>query len=392
MRKLNRYRSSIARILTALISWFIPKHRGAIAFTSLFHDGRFYGNSQALFAEAIKSHPDWNIFWVAHPDHAERPDSVPSQYWRIAKTFWSNPINKAEFVVVDGIDPFLAVGRYKFIQLWHGGGFKNIGYTNHKRNFTSRTLTPYFCKSTLLMTSNSNDDMERKRKSFGIANIVVTGSPKNDALFAKSALNHEMEINQRFKSIKGRRILYAPTFRDANPDFNPLSRAGWAELDEKLRDSGDILILKRHPRTSHFNIPNNLRCIVDVTADFPDIQVLFLIADVFITDYSSAVTDFSLTGKPIVFYCPDLAEYKKTSRSFYYQVPECFPGPIVESEGALFALLSGPDWHFNTVYKNEYTRFRKRFHEFTDGYSSKRILTEIDSLVYSRGKSREPLI
>ena len=45
-------------------------------------------------------------------------------------------------------------------------------------------------------------------------------------------------------------------------------------------------------------------------------QELLYACDVFITDYSSTIWDFSLTYKPGFLFVPDLDEYRK-ERSFY---------------------------------------------------------------------------
>src|SRR5215213_10738215 len=63
----------------------------------------------------------------------------------------------------------------------------------------------------------------------------------------------------------------------------------------------------------------------------PDIRDLYLAADVLITDYSSAMFDFAVTGKPMVFYTYDLAHYRDSVRGFYFDfLPEA-PGPVVQT-------------------------------------------------------------
>jgi CDP-glycerol glycerophosphotransferase len=55
--------------------------------------------------------------------------------------------------------------------------------------------------------------------------------------------------------------------------------------------------------------------VIDVTS-YPDISELFLVADALITDYSSVMFDFSVTGKPIFFFTPDLDRYQEVLRGF----------------------------------------------------------------------------
>ncbi|PHU46284.1 hypothetical protein CSW77_26390, partial [Shigella flexneri] len=43
---------------------------------------------------------------------------------------------------------------------------------------------------------------------------------------------------------------------------------------------------------------------------FPDASLLYLVADVLVTDYSSAMFDFSVTGKPMMYFTPDMDSYR----------------------------------------------------------------------------------
>ena len=71
------------------------------------------------------------------------------------------------------------------------------------------------------------------------------------------------------------------------------------------------------------------RDVVDVTAH-PEINDLVLAADVAVLDYSSLRFDFALTGKPMVFLVPDLADYHGGTRSFLFPFEESAPGPFVD--------------------------------------------------------------
>ena len=66
---------------------------------------------------------------------------------------------------------------------------------------------------------------------------------------------------------------------------------------------------------------------------YPDIQELIVAADVGITDYSSWICDFMLTGRPGFLYTPDLADYDQ-ERGFYYPLSET-PFPIAETNDEL---------------------------------------------------------
>ena len=66
--------------------------------------------------------------------------------------------------------------------------------------------------------------------------------------------------------------------------------------------------------------------VVDVS-DYPDIADLYLAADVLITDYSSAMFDFAVTGKPMLFFAYDLERYRDEVRGFYFDLEAPGAGP-----------------------------------------------------------------
>ena len=67
---------------------------------------------------------------------------------------------------------------------------------------------------------------------------------------------------------------------------------------------------------------------IDVTAH-SDINELFLAADVLITDYSSVMFELGVTGKPMIFLTPDLAEYRDKTRGFYFDFEGPRPGSFL---------------------------------------------------------------
>ena len=61
----------------------------------------------------------------------------------------------------------------------------------------------------------------------------------------------------------------------------------------------------------------------------PDVSDLYLAADVLVTDYSSTMFDFAVTGEPIVHFTYDLEHYRDDLRGFYFDLAEVAPGPLL---------------------------------------------------------------
>ena len=57
-------------------------------------------------------------------------------------------------------------------------------------------------------------------------------------------------------------------------------------------------------------------------------------SDLLVTDYSSVIYEFSLLGRPMVFFAPDRAAYER-ERGFYFDYVSGVPGPVFETSDPL---------------------------------------------------------
>lgn len=207
--------------------------------------------------------------------------------------------------------------------------------------------------------------------------VHETGYPRNDALLGPGRDRIRAETRARLGIADGTTaVLYAPTWRDdlvfdhAGPqDFEvPIDLE---EFDRRLgRDH--VLLVRLHSIVSgRLKVPPGL-AVVDVT-DEPDSAAMYLAADALVTDYSSAMFDFAVTGKPLLFYRYDLAHYRDDLRGFYFDLAAVAPGPsVTSSDGLLDAvadLASG-----TAAYAERYSRFRETFTSLEDGHATDRVL------------------
>ena len=121
---------------------------------------------------------------------------------------------------------------------------------------------------------------------------------------------------------------------------------------------------------------------------FIDTNELLSITDILISDYSSIFFDFLVTDRPIMFYIPDLEEYKDT-RGLYME-PEKLPGPATDSLDKLSEMLANPyeavkDWADN------YRNAKEQFCPDDDGHVSERIVNAIFKNEYNHVKVVRPL-
>ena len=88
-----------------------------------------------------------------------------------------------------------------------------------------------------------------------------------------------------------------------------------------------VLLIKHHPFVRELPaIPESCHDFAfDVTHDIA-INELICSADAVISDYSSLVFEYSLFGRPMVFFAFDQGEYADW-RGFYYDYDALTPGP-----------------------------------------------------------------
>jgi CDP-glycerol glycerophosphotransferase len=136
-----------------------------------------------------------------------------------------------------------------------------------------------------------------------------------------------------------------------------------------------VLLLRFHHLVSAASpVPRHPQ-VLDV-GDHPDIQALYLAADVMVTDYSSTMFDFAVTGRPMIFYTYDLADYRDRLRGFYFDLEQEAPGPLVTTTAELAAELNDLDG-LRGRYAEAYDAFRQRYCHLDDGEATNRLIEQV---------------
>jgi CDP-glycerol glycerophosphotransferase len=138
-------------------------------------------------------------------------------------------------------------------------------------------------------------------------------------------------------------------------------------------DADAVVLVRGHSRTIEPGRDQSGPRVIDVTG-FPDTSQLLLAADALVTDYSSVMFDFSVTGKPMYFFVPDLEHYRGELRGFYFDLAEHAPGPLVRTQEELTQALRAAD---ESRYADRYALWRQRFNARDDGRAAERVVTRI---------------
>jgi CDP-glycerol glycerophosphotransferase len=265
-----------------------------------------------------------------------------------------------------------------YLQTWHGSPLKHI----HRDipNAPAGWLTKPdrdVARWDLLLSPNP-PSTGRLRSAFGFRGpIHETGYPRNDVLSRPDRDERRAKLRADLGIPDGTTaVLYAPTWRD---DL-VLSGAGTPQIrlpldldDFAARLGPDhVLLVRLHNIVSDRLVLEPDSPVIDVS-DRPESADLYLAADMLVTDYSSAMFDFALTGKPMLFFTYDLEHYRDDLRGFYVDLAEIAPGPLLRTRDELVAAISDID-RVVAEHAGSYARFRKAFCGLEDGQATERVL------------------
>ena len=277
-----------------------------------------------------------------------------------------------------------------YVQCWHGTPLKKLGYdltkTDNALNTTKELKNKYKsdAKKFKYMISPSDFTTEKLISSFnlkalGKADCVIQeGYPRNDFL-----INHTQDDIIRIKeklnieNCNKKIILYAPTWRDnqheAGVGYTYKTEVDFDMLQEKLQDDYIILFRAHYFVANQFDFEKYKGFIYNVS-DVDDINELYVISDMLITDYSSVFFDYANLKRPMLFYMYDLDSYANDLRGFYIDLNE-LPGKIVKTENDLIQEIERLSTNF--VYDERYQKFNDKYNYLDDGRASERVVERI---------------
>lgn len=364
----------------------LPIHDGKIVFYSFTES--FADNPRAIAEELLRREWKGDLVWVAKDQHQplELPQGIRAAVGRCRMRY---ELSTSQIIVSNTRLPrywtkgFRKKAGQLYIQTWHGSlGIKkmeaDMPYTS--RSYLKRAQMDSERIDYLISNCRWLTQMFR-RCFFYDGEILEIGSPRNDVLVLGTA--------KRAKTVRAalglpperKLLLYVPTFRDENrtlnppmPDWKQLGRA----LTERFGGEWSILVrmhpsLSREPREQLSAVRE--KQILDFT-NYPDMTDLLVIADAVVTDYSSCIYDFLLTGRPGFIYAPDYATYEK-QRGLYYPLKET-PFPIAETGECLAHAVRSFD---ESAYRIAAEQFLRTRGCVDDGHASGRIADLIESIL-----------
>ncbi|PCE14974.1 glycosyl/glycerophosphate transferase [Microbacterium sp. SZ1] len=346
-------------------------HSGATENAVFFES--FYGRSvgcnpraidRALAAQAPSVTRYWSVvdLSVAVPEGAIAVVEGSPEWWRAraaARLLVVNDWLRRRFARKPG---------QRVLQTWHGTPLKRLAL--HRPGFDPRRMAAVVKESrrwdVLLAQNTYAERVLRKAYAFFGRPIWVEGYPRNDALVSgdPAAIRSALGIGEQEHV-----LLYAPTWRDDRAEM-----VDFVDPELLARQTDSVVLVRGHSRTIDTDRDRDGARVIDVTG-YPETSQLLLAADALITDYSSVMFDYSVTGKPMFFLVPDLDHYRGQLRGFYFDLEARAPGPLVRTQEELVAALA--DDGVEAAYASRYAAWRAQFNSRDDGHAAERVVARI---------------
>lgn len=362
------------------VFWLLKIQENKVVVTS-FKGNRYSDNPKYIVEELLRRNKNYKIYWELRDmeDASSLPEQVIPLKYESFKSLFHFATAK---VWIDNARKMAYMQKRKgqfYIQTWHGGfALKKV------EKDAEDSLPPYYIKSAKkdseladLFIADSEFGASVFRKAFWYdGEIMMSGLPRNDVVLEKSEEKIK-EIRQKLSLAENEKIiLYAPTFRkEYNPEVYNINFDKCIELMQKKFGGTWKIGVKLHPgmreNAKDLGVPSEK--VYDFSA-YDDIQELYLISDVLITDYSSVMFDYMYTKRLCIIFAKDIEDYKK-DRGFYVEL-EQLPFEIVTTTKELEEYL---EQYSEDLYETNLNAFLDEYGFIREGNASKQIVDWIES-------------
>lgn len=311
-------------------------------FMSSFGFRKYACNPKAITEYLLNNHPDeYKIYWAFEkgfvPRNIDKRIKIVVKYsisYFIAMYTSKFVIRNSRNNRMDSM--FKKKKGQKYIMTWHSSiRLKKI------ENDAAEQLGKIYVKRAKedslmcdLMLSNSKMFTNQIRNSFWYKGDILENCIPRNCIYYDEKRKKESYVNIRKSmgfSQNDKIILYAPTFRNNNSDLK-YYKINWNKIIptfEKVLNSKVKVLVRLHPNMSNIediSLLTNFNNVYNITQE-PDITDFMFAADMMISDYTSAMFDFIILGKPCFIYAIDKDEY---DRGFYWNLNE-LPFPLANN-------------------------------------------------------------
>ncbi|MET3949923.1 CDP-glycerol:glycerophosphate glycerophosphotransferase [Arthrobacter sp. UYEF36] len=351
--------------------------RDAILFMC-FGGRRATDSPRRLLEEFQRRGSLWPMYWAVADFSVPVPAGAEPVL--IGSRRWYQLLTESRILINNNNFPFYFRKRegQVYIQTWHGTPLKKLGNDVARTNFSLSYWNLMWREAEYWDALLAQNDYAAGvlAKCFGFdGRVVADGYPRNDSLTRERMEQDRPEIRRRLGIPAGKTaILYAPTWRDdaknASRQYEMVTYLDFEKAQQQLGDDYVLLLRGHHNIAGQRQTAAN-EFVIDVT-EYPEVNDLYTAADILVNDYSSVMFDFCVTGKPIIFLTPDIAQYRDETRGFYFDLEEKAPGPLHNTTEQVVRSIKNIS-SVSRRYEPKYAAFVKMFAPYCDGDATSRV-------------------
>ena len=291
-------------------------------------------------------------------------------------------ISKQDFIFIDDYAPIFGYFELrdstKLIQVWHAGeGFKSVGYSRFGKAGSPFPSQNSHKAYDYALTASENL-IPVYEEVFGLdkSAFLATGMARLDNFLDEEHIcSVRDKLYQKYPVIENKTvIMFAPTFRGGGQKdaYYRYDKVDWERIFDFCGDDY-IFLIKMHPFIKEqpeddegWNKSWESR-IINVS-EYHNINDLFYIADILITDYSSNFYEYAILRKPILFFTYD-REFYELTRGVHRDVKGHAPGRVCDTFDELMNALENEEYEFDKTIK-----FADENFDNLDGHAADRVI------------------
>ena len=383
-----------------LVNLPLPIIKNTVLFSSF--DGQYNDNPKYISLKLHEMAPSVMIVWVVNyekscetlPNYVKEVEFGSAEYYKFvcrAEVVIDNLLGWRSFLVREEehfayvIAKILSRKRKGqcYFSTWHGTPLKTLGKDSYglsnKLFFTNLNCFLAGCTLTAQALTSGYDHK---------VPIKMYGTPRNDILFDKTvdvdALKKKLSIPKDMKV-----LLFAPTFRNG-VEYSGLKQIEeldferiFAALEQQFGGRWCVVfrvhqaVLLEYNKRKELFVSDSITLVDGNIGE--DMAEYLMCADALLTDYSSSMFDYALTGKPCFLYAPDREYYEKVERGFFFNF-DSLPFPIAYTNEELIQKIIGFD---SDCYERNAQLFLERIGNIEDGHASERVVEDILEFIES---------
>lgn len=366
-----------------VLKYIIRPQQKTMLFSSF--GGRSFDDSPKAIYDEVCSRSyfdDWRLIWVfTKPDQFDIPrgEKVKIDTWPFFKALLYSKV----WVGNSGITRGIKLKRKNVINVatWHGTPLKKICGDEHQNTLGGKKKKQGPLDHKSIRCAQSEYDQELFARLFHADkdSILLCDLPRNDSLLTYTKDTIDRIRAKLFIPKDKQVILYIPTYReylvDEKKDYYLAPPMDLNKWKERLGQDYVLLFRAHYAITAALNLQEN-DFVINVS-NYPKLNDLYAIADIMVSDYSSAYFDFAILDKPMLCFAYDREEYEE-KRGLYLNMDETLPCPIDRDEDSVIEHIISMD---KDKMKQKAKEFHQRFAPYA-GNASATIVETVEKLLH----------